>query len=159
MPTSVEISNIVKKYGELAALDGVSCNIEESERIMIVCLPMPIPASLRPIPWRCRESILLPLPARKKGLSINSTDRLVRSRTARWSVLPPIETFEGRHRSDSEEFYRLQKSLNLDNIIKERKKYDEFFNNERPHMGLHGLTPLQKLQSFSDLKGVTYVYS
>lgn len=66
---------------------------------------------------------------------------------------------ERSHRTDSEEFYRLQKSLNLDFLIKERKKYDEFFNNERPHMGLKGFTPLQKLQSFPDFKGVTHVYS
>ena len=66
---------------------------------------------------------------------------------------------ERSHRTDSEEFYRLQKSLNLDFLIKERKKYDEFFNNERPHMGLKGFTPLQKLQSFPDFKGVTHVHS
>lgn len=66
---------------------------------------------------------------------------------------------ERSHRTDGEEFYRLQKSLNLDFLIKGRKKYDEFFNNQRPHMGLKGFTPLQKLQSFPDFKGVTYVYS
>lgn len=66
---------------------------------------------------------------------------------------------ERSHRTDEEEFYRLQKSWGLDYLIKERRKYDEFFNNHRPHMGLKGLTPLQKLQSYSNYKGVTYVYS
>jgi len=66
---------------------------------------------------------------------------------------------ERSHRTDGEEFYRLQKSLHLDFLIKGRKKYDEFFNNERSHMGLKGITPLQKLQSFPEFKGVIYVYS
>lgn len=66
---------------------------------------------------------------------------------------------ERSHRTDGEEFYRLQKIHDFYLIIKERKKYDEFFNNQRPHMGLQGCTPLQKLQSFSQYKSVTYVYS
>jgi len=66
---------------------------------------------------------------------------------------------ERSHRTDSEEFYRLQKTLDIVVLAKERKKYDEFFNNHRPHMGLNGLTPLQKLQSFAKFKSVTYVYS
>lgn len=66
---------------------------------------------------------------------------------------------ERSHRTDGEEFYRLQKTLILGALINKRKKYDEFFNNQRPHMGLKGLSPLQKLQSFSEFKGVTYVYS
>ena len=66
---------------------------------------------------------------------------------------------ERSHRTDGEEFYRLQKIRNLDHLVKERKKYDEFFNNKRPHMGLQGCTPLQKLQTFPYYKTVTYVYS
>lgn len=53
----------------------------------------------------------------------------------------------------------MQKNWDFDHLVKERKKYDEFFNNHRPHMGLQGLTPLQKLQSFPKFKSVTYVYS
>lgn len=66
---------------------------------------------------------------------------------------------ERSHRTDSEEFYRLKKSLDFEVLIKERKKYDEFFNNHRPHMALKGLTPLQKLQTFPEYKSVTYVFS
>jgi len=66
---------------------------------------------------------------------------------------------ERSHRTDAEEFYRLKKSLNFEVLIKERKEYDEFFNNHRPHMGLNGLTPLQKLQTFPEYKSVTYVFS
>ncbi|OHB87811.1 MAG: hypothetical protein A3C38_04465 [Planctomycetes bacterium RIFCSPHIGHO2_02_FULL_50_42] len=66
---------------------------------------------------------------------------------------------ERSHRTDGEEFYRLQRTKDLDYLIKERKKYDEFFNNCRPHMALEGLTPIEKLQSFSKYKSVTYVYS
>jgi len=66
---------------------------------------------------------------------------------------------ERSHRTDGEEFYRLLKTRDFNLIVKERKKYDEFFNNDRPHMGLKGLTPLEKLQSFPNYKCVTYVYS
>lgn len=66
---------------------------------------------------------------------------------------------ERSHRTDSEEFYRLHKSFELEYLIKERKKYDELFNNHRPHMGLKGLTPLQKLQSYDKYRSVTYVCS
>lgn len=65
---------------------------------------------------------------------------------------------ERSHRTDDEEFYRLHKSFDLEYLIKERKRYDELFNNHRPHMGLKGLTPLQKLQSYDKYKAVTYVY-
>jgi transposase len=66
---------------------------------------------------------------------------------------------ERSHRTDDEEFYRLHRSYNLGYLIKERKKYDELFNNYRPHMGLKGLTPLQKLKSYDKYKGITYVFS
>ena len=66
---------------------------------------------------------------------------------------------ERSHRTDSEEFYRLQKTMDYVLIYRGRKRYDEFFNNRRPHMGLKGLTPLQKLQSFHEFESVTYVYS
>lgn len=66
---------------------------------------------------------------------------------------------ERSHRTDGEEFYRLQRTKDLDYLVKERKRYDEFFNNHRPHMGLEGLTPLEKLQGFPKYKSVTYVYS
>jgi len=66
---------------------------------------------------------------------------------------------ERSHRTDGEEFYRLHKTYNnLNYLAKEREKYDELFNNHRPHMGLKGLTPLQKLQSYAKYKDVTYVY-
>lgn len=66
---------------------------------------------------------------------------------------------ERSHRTDSEEFYRLHKTYNnLEYLAKERQKYDELFNNHRPHMGLKGLTPLQKLQSYAKYKSITYVY-
>lgn len=66
---------------------------------------------------------------------------------------------ERSHRTDDEEFYRLHRSHNLKYLIKERRKYDELFNNHRPHMGLKGLTPLQKLRTYDRYKSVTYVFS
>jgi len=66
---------------------------------------------------------------------------------------------ERSHRTDDEEFYRLHKTYNnLEYLAKERQKYDELFNNHRPHMGLKGLTPLQKLQSYAKYRSITYVY-
>lgn len=66
---------------------------------------------------------------------------------------------ERSHRTDSEEFYRLHKRYaNLEYLAKEREKYDYLFNNHRPHMGLKGLTPLQKLQSYAKYKSITHVY-
>jgi transposase InsO family protein len=50
------------------------------------------------------------------------------------------------------------KYIDMGNGLLFIKKYDELFNNHRPHMGLKGLTPLQKLQSYAKYKSVTYVY-
>ena len=66
---------------------------------------------------------------------------------------------ERSHRSDDEEFWNFQESFDLHRLSEKRKHYDELFNNHRPHMGLGGLTPLQKLQSHFKFKSVTYVYS
>lgn len=66
---------------------------------------------------------------------------------------------ERSHRSDEEEFWCFQETLDIQRLIKKRRQYDELFNNHRPHMGLDGLTPLQKLQSHVIYQSVTYVYS
>jgi|GEM_PF-2567034 len=42
--------------------------------------------------------------------------------------------------------------------IKRISTDDEMFNNHRPHMGLKGLTSLQKLQSYAKYRSITYVY-
>lgn len=71
---------------------------------------------------------------------------------------------ERSHRTDEEEFWRLLPislllTYDLGKVAKLRKKYDNLYNNHRPHMGINGLTPLQKLRSFDMYKSVTYVYS
>ena len=66
---------------------------------------------------------------------------------------------ERSHRSDDEEFWRFKEIIDITRLAKERKEYDELFNNHRPHMGLGGLTPLQKLQSHAIYESVTYVHS
>jgi len=71
---------------------------------------------------------------------------------------------ERSHRTDEEEFWR-QLSFgcpsisDLSYIAKLRMSYDELYNNYRPHMGIGGITPLQKLKSYDMYKSVTYVYS
>lgn len=63
------------------------------------------------------------------------------------------------HRTDNEEFYLRDYSRSF----KERKtglsKYLVYYNNQRPHFGLgmNGLTPLQKLQSFENYKTVDLI--
>jgi len=70
---------------------------------------------------------------------------------------------ERSHRTDEEEFWRLlsnsSSSFDFVNIVKSRKSYDELYNNHRPHMGIGGKTPLQKLRSCGMYNSVTYVHS
>ncbi|MGQ9610314.1 MAG: integrase core domain-containing protein [bacterium] len=70
---------------------------------------------------------------------------------------------EDSHRTD-EEFWGLlfagsPSSYDFNYIIQLRKSYDELYNNYRPHIGIGGMTPLQKLRSYCMYKSVTYVHS
>jgi transposase InsO family protein len=71
---------------------------------------------------------------------------------------------ERSHRTDEEEFWRILQlkitsSYDFSYINKALKAYINFYNNHRPHMGIGGLTPLQKLRSFDMYKSVTNVFS
>lgn len=50
------------------------------------------------------------------------------------------------HRTVGEEFYNRNFYLTLDDMEKGLEKYVEYYNKFRPHMGLTGLTPYEKLK-------------
>jgi len=63
------------------------------------------------------------------------------------------------HRTDEEEFYRKidMRSLSLKDLQKKVIKYQFYYNNQRPHMGLGGRRPIDRLKDFKEFKNVTYV--
>jgi hypothetical protein len=52
------------------------------------------------------------------------------------------------HRTCEEEFYQTNKFKDLNSLRKKFRDYLYYFNNERENLGLNGLTPLEKLQTF-----------
>jgi transposase InsO family protein len=66
---------------------------------------------------------------------------------------------ERSHRIDEEEFYRKidMKSLSLKDLQKKVIKYQFYYNNQRPHMGLGGKRPIDRLREFKRFENVTYV--
>jgi len=50
------------------------------------------------------------------------------------------------HRTVGEKFYNRNFYLSLEGIKEGLKKYIEYYNKFRPHMGLNGLTPYEKLK-------------
>lgn len=60
---------------------------------------------------------------------------------------------ERSHRIDEEEFYQLLKGKKIDSIDEfnfKVKKWQDYYNHERPHGGLKGKTPFEKFQSKLD---------
>jgi transposase InsO family protein len=56
---------------------------------------------------------------------------------------------ERSHRIDEEEFYRMQKGVIIDDtkLFNEKlKEWENFYNYNRPHAGLNGKTPYEKLR-------------
>lgn len=62
-----------------------------------------------------------------------------------------IERF---HRTVEEEFYQHQTFKDLNSLRKKFRDYLYYFNNEREHQGLGGLTPIEKLRSFPQYEKV-----
>lgn len=58
-----------------------------------------------------------------------------------------IERF---HRTVEEEFYQHETFKDLNSLRKKFRDYLYYYNNEREHQGLDGLTPLEKLQTFPE---------
>jgi transposase InsO family protein len=52
---------------------------------------------------------------------------------------------ERSHRTDQEEFYSLNKFRDEADLKNKLEKWEDEYNNDRPHMGLKGLTPGEKL--------------
>lgn len=66
-----------------------------------------------------------------------------------------IERF---HRTVEEEFYQTNSFKDLNSLRKKFRDYLYYYNNEREHQGLEGLTPLQKLQSFPNYENIKQIY-
>jgi len=64
---------------------------------------------------------------------------------------------ERSHRTDDEEFYCCKGYRKPAKRRKELKRHVEYYNNQRPNQALGWLTPLEKLQTFPQYQGVTYV--
>lgn len=64
---------------------------------------------------------------------------------------------ERSHRIDEEEYYRTNNFKSEKERQSKIKKHQFFYNNQRPHMAIGGLTPLQKLKTFRGFKNVKYV--
>jgi transposase InsO family protein len=61
------------------------------------------------------------------------------------------------HRTDREEFYRVTQFRNLAELNHKLVLYLRWYNNERPHMGLGGRTPLQAFLDAQNKESVTHV--
>ena len=53
---------------------------------------------------------------------------------------------ERSHRTDREEFWKQVKFRSLVELQQKQSTYVDWYNNEREHLGIGGLTPAEKLQ-------------
>jgi len=60
------------------------------------------------------------------------------------------------HKTDDEEFFKRNAHRKAEDLIRTAAEYVTLYNNHRKHEELSGLTPLQKLRSFSDFKNIVY---
>jgi transposase len=65
----------------------------------------------------------------------------------------PVEKL---HQSDDEEFFKRNAHRKPEDLVRTAAEYVTLYNNHRKHEELSGLTPLQKLRSFSDFKNIVY---
>ena len=60
------------------------------------------------------------------------------------------------HDLDDTEFFKRNAHRKPEDLIRTATEYVTLYNNHRKHEDLSGLTPLQKLRSFSDFKNIVY---
>ncbi|HRZ30546.1 MAG TPA: integrase core domain-containing protein [Candidatus Paceibacterota bacterium] len=53
---------------------------------------------------------------------------------------------ERSHRTDREEFWDRTPFSSLEQLEQKQKKYIDWYNNEREHLGINGLTPREKIK-------------
>jgi transposase InsO family protein len=66
---------------------------------------------------------------------------------------------ERSHRIDSEEFYRVRRCRTFAELVKQHRRFNAFYNTARPHGGLDGLTPLERLRAFAPFRGLRRWYT
>ena len=49
------------------------------------------------------------------------------------------------------------RSLSLKDLQKKAIRYQFYYNNQRPHMGLGGKRPIDRLREFKEFENVTYM--
>ena len=67
---------------------------------------------------------------------------------------------ERSHRTDQEEFYDQNEFASFRDLKQKAKKFLDYYNNQREHLGIGGLTPVEKLRTiakFNNIKSVQYV--
>lgn len=67
---------------------------------------------------------------------------------------------ERSHRTDQEEFYDRNEFTSFYDLKQKAKKFLDYYNNQREHLGIGGLTPVEKLRTlakFINIKSVQYV--
>ncbi len=58
------------------------------------------------------------------------------------------------HRTCEQEFYQRESFKDLNSLRKKFRDFLHYYNNEREHLGLNGLTPLEKLQTFPNYEKI-----
>jgi transposase InsO family protein len=66
---------------------------------------------------------------------------------------------ERSHRIDTEEFYRRRRARTVAELVKQHRRFNTFYNTARPHGGLDGLTPLERLRQFAPFQGLRRWYT
>lgn len=67
---------------------------------------------------------------------------------------------ERSHRTDQEEFYDRNEFVSFRDLKQKAKMFLDYYNNDREHLGIGGLTPVEKLKTiarFNNIKSVQYV--
>lgn len=61
------------------------------------------------------------------------------------------------HRTVDDEFYDRYRFRNKTHLLSKFREYLDYYNNEREHLGLGGLTPLEKLQTYPQYQHIYHI--